>query len=73
MEDIKMDDTLYTVAEVAKILKMGKNRVYDLIKTELIPVLILGGYKIRKEAVNQFWEKYEGYDLTDLSNIRKIE
>ena len=68
-----MDDTLYTVAEVAKILKMGKNRVYDLIKTELIPVLILGGYKIRKEAVNQFWEKYEGYDLTDLSNIRKIE
>lgn len=68
-----MDDTLYTVAEVAKILKIGKNRVYDLIKAELIPVLILGGYKIRKEAVNQFLEKYEGYDLTDLSNIRKIE
>lgn len=68
-----MDDTLYTVAEVAKILKIGKNRVYDLIKAELISVLILGGYKIRKEAVNQFLEKYEGYDLTDLSNIRKIE
>lgn len=68
-----MEDTLYTVAEAAKILKIGKNRVYDLINAEILPTLILGGYKIRKEAIEEFLKKYEGYDLTDLSNIKKIE
>ena len=38
-----MEDTLYTVTEVAEILKVGKNRVYDLIKAGLLPALKLGG------------------------------
>lgn len=64
-----MDDALYTVADVSKILKIGKNRVYDLINAGLIPALKLGGLKIRKVSLYDFLEKYDGYDLTDTMNI----
>lgn len=68
-----MDDTLYTVLEVAKILRIGKNRVYELIKAGLLPALKLGGLKVRKETLCKFLQEYEGCDLTDLSNIKKLE
>lgn len=67
-----MDDTLYTVAEVSKILKVGKNKTYDLIRSGLLPALKIGGLKIRKEALDQFLKEYEGYDLNDMSCIKKL-
>ena len=60
---------LYTVKEVASILKTNVNFVYELIKRGLLPAMKLGSYKIRKDALDRFLEKYEGYDLTDLKNI----
>ena len=39
--------------------------VYSLIKPCLLPVLKLGSYKIRKEALIRFLEENEGKDLTD--------
>lgn len=68
-----MEDVLYSVNEVASILKIGKNRVYDLIHAGLLPVLKIGGMKIRKRAVDEFLEKYEGYDLTDPYNVQAID
>ena len=60
---------LYTVKEVASILKTNVNFVYELIKRGLLPAMKLGSYKIRKDTLDRFLEKYEGYDLTDLKNI----
>ena len=64
-----MEDVLYTVAEVAKIIKTNPAYVYELIKAGLLPVLKLGSYKIRKSTLLNFLEQHEGNDLTDPNNI----
>lgn len=65
-------DELYTVKEVAKIMKVNVHRVYDLIRAGLLPALKLGSIKIRKESLEEFLRKYDGKDLTDLNNICSI-
>ena len=65
-------DILYTVAEVAKLIKTNPAYVYELIKKGLLPVLKLRGYKVRRTSLLEFLEKYEGYDLSDPSNIKTI-
>lgn len=64
-----MEDVLYTVAEVSKLIKTNPAYVYQLIKAGLLPVLKLGSYKVRREALLNFLKKYEGKDLTDPENI----
>ena len=64
---------LYTVKEVSKILKVNVNYVYKLINRQILPALKLGCLKVRKEALENFLAKYEGYDLTDIDNIRKLD
>lgn len=62
---------LYTVKEVASILKVNVNYVYKLINRQLLPALKLGCWKVRKEALENFLAAYEGFDLTDVDNIQK--
>ena len=50
---------LYTVAEVAEIMKINKNSVYDLINEGKLPVLKIGSLKIREESLVEFLEKNE--------------
>ena len=64
-----MEDILYTVSEVAKLIKTNTNYVYELIKKGFLPALKLGSYKVRRVALLEFLEKYEGKDLTDLNNV----
>lgn len=68
-----MEDILYTVSETAKLLKSNTNYVYELIKQGFLPALKLGSFKIRKSSLNNFLREYEGQDLTDLKNIKKLE
>lgn len=68
-----MEDMLYTVTEASKIIKTNPAYVYELIHAGLIPVLKLGSIKIRKTALLEFLEKYEGYDLTNPSEVKKLE
>jgi len=68
-----MEDVLYTVAEAAKLIKTNPAYVYELIHAGLIPVLKLGSIKIRRSALLEFLEKYEGYDLTNPSEVKKFE
>ena len=68
-----MDDVLYTVSEVSKLIKCNTNYVYDLIRKGLLPALKLGSYKVRKAALLEFLEKHEGKDLTDLNNIVELD
>ena len=68
-----MEDVLYTVPEVAKLIKTNPAYVYQLIKADLIPVLKLGSYKIRRTSLLDFLEKYEGQDLTNPKEVKEIE
>ncbi len=66
-------DMIYTVKEVSEILKVNVNMVYSLIKKGLLPAMKLGSLKIRKTSLENFLATYDGYDLSDLDNIVKLE
>lgn len=67
------NDILLSVVDVAKLLRVSKNRVYEFINCGILPAINIGGLKVRKSTLLNFLEKYEGYDLTDLKNIHRIE
>ena len=68
-----MEEILYTVSETAKLLKTNTNYVYELIKKGFLPALKLGSFKIRKSALIKFVEENEGFDLTDLKNVKVLK
>ena len=53
-------------------LGIGKAKVYELINNGQLPALKIGGLKVREETIDEFLGKYEGYDLTNIENIKKI-
>ena len=60
-----MEQMLYTVKEVAKILKCNPNTASMLRRKGLLPFLKLGQYKCRREALEEFLKRCEGHELTD--------
>ena len=66
------NDVLYTVSETAKLLRTNPATVYKIINAGLLPVLKLGCYKIRKEALLEFLKKYEGKDLSNPCKIKDL-
>lgn len=68
-----MQDKVYTVKQVSEILQVNVNRVYDLIRAGLLPALKLGNLKIREASLEKFLEDYDGMDLSDLYNIKKLD
>lgn len=60
---------LYTMKEVSEILKTNVTYVHRLRKAGLLPCIKLGTYKVRKETLEAFLEKYEGHDLTEPERI----
>lgn len=68
-----MDEILYTVKETSKILKTNTDYVYSLIKKGYLRCLKLGSYKIRRSEIESFLKKYEGYDLSDLDNLKELK
>ena len=61
------------VGVLAQILKCNATRVYGLKDAGLLPFLKLGQLKCRREAVEEFLRKYEGYDVSDPNNIIPLE
>jgi len=55
---VKAYEPLYTVKEVAKILKINVNAVYALISEGKIPCLLLGSKKVRGSDLEHFIEQY---------------
>ena len=47
---------LYTVAEVAKLLKVNRNFVYKIINNGELEAVKIGSIKVRKEALNRYIE-----------------
>lgn len=72
-KEINMDNLLYTVPEVAKILKCDKNYVYNLINRGLLPCLMLKSKKILHSSLMDFINKYNGHDLSNLDDIKPVE
>lgn len=67
------DNILYTVKEVAALLKTNVDYVHKLRKAGLLPFLKLGQYKVRKEALIEFLCRYEGKDLTNPFDIKELD
>lgn len=68
-----MQDMLYTVKEVAEILKTNVDYVYKLKNAGLLRFIKLGSLKCRKTTLEEFLQKYDGYDLTDTSHVKLME
>ena len=53
---------LYTVTEVAKILKVNRNFVYKIINNGELEAVRIGSIKVKREALNRYVErmKYNG-------------
>ena len=45
---------LYTVTEVAKLLKVNRNFVYDLIRKGELEAVKVGSIKMRRDAVERY-------------------
>ena len=67
-----MEDILYTVPEVAELLKTSQGYVYRLIDTGLLQALKLGRFKVRRSTLLKFLEQYEGYDLSNPNEVVRI-
>lgn len=67
-----MDDQLYTVPEVAKLLKTNTSYVYKLKNSGLLQFLQIGRLKCRKQALEDFLEKWDGWDISDPFNPVRI-
>lgn len=67
-----MTDMLYTVPEVAEILKSNTDYVYKLQRSGLLKFIKMGRWKCRKATLEEFLAKYDGMDLTDPFNIKEV-
>lgn len=64
-EVVKPYEPLYTVKEVAKILKINPQATYSLIKSHQLPSLRLGSIKVRGSDLERFLEKYPTIESGD--------
>lgn len=67
-----MADELYTVPEVAKILKCNTDYVYKLQRSGVLKFMKIGRWKCRKATLEEFLAKYDGMDLTDPFNVKEV-
>ena len=58
VEILACRDVLYTVPEVAKLLRVNKNMVYDLIR--YLRSMKLGSRKVSRKALLEFVETFDG-------------
>lgn len=67
-----MEEMLYTVPEVAQILKCNDEQVHKLRKAGILKFIKIGRLKCRKLTLEKFLEKYDGCDITDPFNIKEV-
>lgn len=53
-------DVLYTITEVAGLLKVNKNMVYSLINKGYLKSIKLGCRKVTRKSLLAFLDKYDG-------------
>lgn len=56
------DKLTYTVPEIAKALNIGKNKAYELVKTEGFPVVYIGSsIRVPVKALDKWLNETEEY------------
>lgn len=60
------EELLYTISEVAKILKINKNFVYTLINNGHLRSIKLDCRKVTRKALLEFLDKYDGMDFDQI-------
>lgn len=63
---------VYTVKQVSQLLHTNGSFVYELIRRGLLPAIKLCSLRIRREALEKFLREHEGYDLSNLDDIKPI-
>ena len=63
---------IYTLKEVATILRSSPNYIYRLIEKGYLPAIKLGSIKVLKSSLEDFLSINEGNDLSDLNNVKKL-
>ena len=62
----KNEDLVYTIKEVAGLLKVNKNYVYALINKGSLRSTKLGCRKVTRKALIEFLEKNDGLDFDEI-------
>lgn len=60
---VSSDEVLYTISEVAALLKVNKNMVYDLINKGYLRSIKFGCRKVTRKALLDFLEQHDGEDI----------
>ena len=67
-----MEDILYTVSEVARLIKSNPAYTYSLIN-RLMLAIKLGSWKVRRTALLEFWRSMRnGLNQTTSSNSNEV-
>ena len=59
-------DILFTISEVASILKVNKNYVYKLIDKGCLRSIKLGCRKVTRKSLMEFLDEFDGKDFEDI-------
>ena len=60
IEHTQSEEVLYTISEVATLLKVNKNMVYYLINAGYLRSIKLGCRKVTRKALLSFLEQHDG-------------
>ena len=63
---------VYSVKEISQLLHTNAALIYRFIELGLLPAIKLGSMRVRKQALDQFLVDYEGLDLSNPEEIRRI-
>ena len=64
-----MSPKIYTVSEVAEILKVNKNKVYSLINNGYLKAMKLGTIKITDEGLREFLDNSKNKSYGDMDKV----
>ena len=64
---------LFTVTEIAEILKINKNAVYELINSGELPAIKgIGRLKVSEDDLRKFIEKNKEWKILENKNLEKM-
>ena len=69
----KSEELLYTISEIAEILKVNKNFVYTLINAGHLKSIKLGCRKVTRKSLLEFLEKYDGLDFDEILACKPLK
>ena len=63
-ESSHSEEVLYTISEVAALLKVNKNMIYGLINNGYLRSIKFGCRKVTRKAILEFLDQYDGQEIS---------